>query len=357
MSLLDDYLNGSDDSLNDDKGLSGEDFDSQLLGSGGSDLEYADELSAPKNGLDIQALLAGAFQKAGKQMEREEEVRSGVKMASHGVRVLGALYSSIIKNVDYNDADRVSELMRKALSVVRDDAYKITRACGLEDSEVPAWLHSQVSGQVMEVITLAIDRNNGSFESARKSQYLQPLIESMTRDGAKGIGATFYANPDDPNLQLTNALMMATATVMTEYQAFSYFNSDTNAVARQVTEVLKSRVVDETLNDLSAEWDMSAHERAYIGTSLLSHAGKLMASSWSNNVLSTIEHVKSLDVDERRATLVTGFPLTVVFEEFENFYGGLEVSAQASLELLRAESGKSKDLAASKRESPSPRMG
>lgn len=355
MSLLDDYLNGSDGSLSGDEDLLSGDFDSQLLGSDRSD---TNKLAVPTEGLDVKALLADAFKKAGKQMEREEEVRSGVKMASHSVRVLGSLYSSIIKNVDYDDVDRVNDLMRNTLSIVRDDAYKVTRACGLEDSEVPAWLHSQISGQVMEVISLAIERNNGSFESTRKSQYLQPLIDSVASGGAEGIGATFYARPDDPNLQLTNALMMATATVMTEYQAFSYFNSDPKAVASEVTQVLKSRVVDETLGDLSAKWNMTAHERAYIGTSLLSHAGKLMASSWSNNVLSTIEHVKSMDADERRATLMAGLPLTVVFEDFENFYGGLEVSAQASLELLRGESlGKSKDLASSKRESPSPRMG
>lgn len=348
MDLLDEYLN-EDSSLTDMK-LSGEEFDSQLLGSAATE-------PAPAGGLDVQSLLAQAFKNAGKQMEREDEVRDGIKMASHGVRVLGTLYSSIIKNVDYNDGEKVSQQMRSALAVVREDSYKITRACGLVDDEVPAWLHSQVSGQVMEIVTAAIDRDNGSLERANKSQYLQPLIEALTKDGAKGISATFYANPNDPELQIINALMMATASVMAEYQAFTYFNSDPKTVARQVTEILKSRVIDETLTDLTCEWNMTAQERAYIGSSLLSHAGKLMASSWSNNVLATLEYVKTLDDSERKAVLVSGYPLDIVFDDFENFYGGLEVSAQASLEMLRQPSvGKSNDLVASKRESPSPRM-
>lgn len=348
MDLLDQYLN-EDDSMGDSK-LSNENFDNQLLGSAASE-------PATSGGLDVKSLLAEAFRSAGKKMEREDEVRDGIKMASHGVRVLGSLYSSIIKNVDYNDGEQVSELMRGALALVRDDAYKITQACGIADDEVPAWLHSQVSGQVMEIITAALERNNGSLERTRKSQYLQPIIEALTKDGAKGVGATFYANPDNPELQITNALMMATAAVMTEYQRFTYFNSDPKVVARQVSGLLKARVIDETLTDLSSDWGLSAQERAYIGTTLLSHAGKLMASSWSNNVLATLEYVKALDDSERKSVLVSGYPLDVVFDDFDNFYGGLEVSAQASLEMLRQPAmGKPADLAASKRESSSPRM-
>lgn len=348
MSMLDDFLN-SDNSLSGDKDLSVADFDNQLLGSSGTG-------SAAGSGLDVKSLLADAFKKASKQSEREDEVRSGVKMASHSVRVLGALYTSIIKNVDYNDSDKVNEVMQGALRAVRDDAYKITQACGLADNEVPAWLHSQISGQVMDIITSALERNNGSIQSARKSQYLQPIIDAIVGDGGKGIGASYYANPDNPDLQISNALMIATSNVMIEYQAFSYFNSDPKSVARQVSDVLKARVLDETLSDLTDTWSLSPQERAYIGSTLLGHAGKLMASSWSNNVIATLEHVQSMGADERRSTLVSGFPLTVVFDEFDNFYGGLEVSAQASLELLRADVGKSNDLAAGKREAPSLRM-
>lgn len=360
MSLLDDYLN-SDDSMGAAKAIPDDDFDSQLLGGaylkGSIDGPDTAVIPQAKSGLDVKALLADAFKKAGEQQERDDEVRSGVKMASHGVRVLGSLYGSIIKNIDYNDSEQVASLMQSALGAVREDAFKITQACGLADNEVPAWLHSQISGQVMELMTSALERNNGSISGARKTQYLQPLIEAIAGDGANGIGATFYSNPDDPNLQLTNALMMATAGVMAEYQSFTYFNSDAKAVARQVTDVLKTRVIDETLNNLTDEWSLSPSERAYIGTTLISHAGKLMASSWSNNMLPTLEYVKALEADERRATLVSGFPLNVIFDEFDNFYGGLEVSAQASLELLRSGAGKSDDLAVIKKQSPSPRVG
>lgn len=350
MSLLDDYLN-SDDTLGHDDGaeLSGEDFDNQLLGaSGRADIK--------PSGLDVGTLLAGAFANASRAGEREEEVRSHVKMASHGVRVLGTLYSSIIKNIDPNDSDAVTRMMGVALNTVREDAFKITRACGLEDAEVPSWLHSQVSGQVMELITGALDRNNGSFESTRKTQYLQPLIDMITNDSASGISATYYANPDNPDLQLTNALMMATANVMTEYQSFTYFNADAKEVARQVTTILKERVLDETLADLTNEWGLSGSERAYLGNSMLSHAGKLMASSWSKNIVPTLEYVKTLEADERRSLVVSGYPLTVIFDDFDNFYGGLEVSAQVSLELLRAGTGKTQDLGTEQRNSPSPSM-
>ncbi|MDY0208255.1 MAG: hypothetical protein RBR82_16765, partial [Pseudomonas sp.] len=101
----------------------------------------------------------------------------------------------------------------------------------------------------------------------------------------------------------------------------------------------------------------SPQERGYIGSTLLSNAGKLMASSWANNAVATLEYLQSLDANERKSVLVTGYPLDVVFDEFENFYGGLEVSAQASLELLRQPAvGKSNDLASTKRETPSPGM-
>ena len=357
MDILDRYLN-ENDSMGSGK-LSDDEFDNQLLGSASN--KTGDKAAQPvqqekgKGGLDVSALLAKAFETASEEAERDSEVRNGIKMASHGVRVLGTLYTSIIKNVDFNDSEKVSSVMRDALKVVRDDAYKVTRACGLSDDEVPAWLHSQISGQVMELVANAIERNNGTFNGSHKSQYLQPIIEAVTAQSANGISATYYANPSDPDLQITNALMMATASVMAEYQAFTYFNSDSKAVARQITEILKERVIDETLADATKEWGLSDRERAYIGSSLLSHAGNLLASSWANNVIPTIEYVKSLETSERQQILASGYPLDVVFEDFENFYGGLEVSAQASLEMMRAQGmGKSNDLAADTNESPSP---
>lgn len=345
--MLSKFLNGPDEH----EELSDVDFDSQLLGSkSGSD--------AKLGGTDVQSLLSNAFKNAGKQMEREEEVRDAVKIASHGVRVIAPLYLSIIKNIDYNDAARVQELMSNVLRTVREDSYKVSRiAYGLEDKEVPAWLHSRISGQVMDIIVSALERNNGSFESVRKSQYLEPIIEALTNGEGKGIGSTYYDNPDNPDLQIANALMMATASVMAEYQAFTYFNSDPKQVARQVSQVIKGRVIDETLVNLTSEWKLSPQERGYIGSTLLSNAGKLMASSWASNAIATLEHLQSLDADERKSVLVTGYPLDVVFDEFENFYGGLEVSAQASLELLRQPAvGKSNGLASTKRETPSPGM-
>lgn len=361
MSLIDDFLKsdgalGQDDTV--ELGLTGEDFDSQLLGGAPSrsDVKSDVKSAAKPSGLDVGSLLAGAFANASRAGEREEEVRSHIKMASHGVRVLGTLYSSIIKNIDPDDSEGITLMMSTALNAVREDAFKITRACGLKDAEVPSWLHSQVSGQVMELITGVINRDNGSFASARKTHYLQPLIDAITNDGGKGISATYYANPDNPELQLTNALMMATADVMTEYQSFTYFNADAKDVARQITSLLKTRVIDETLNDLTHEWNLSGSERAYLGNSMLSHAGKLLASSWAKNIMPTAEYVKSLDVEDRRSILVTGYPLTVVFDDFDNFYGGLEVSAQASLELLRADMGKTQGLGTEQRNSPSPGM-
>lgn len=349
MGFVNDFLNEGGGHRGQNE-LSDDDFDSQLLGS--SDTAGA----GPTAGLDVKSLLESAFKNAGKQMDRDDEVRSGIKMASHGIKVLGTLYASIIKHIDYNDGEKVSQAMQDALTLVRDDSYAVTRACGLTDDEVPAWLHSQVSGQVMSIVVASIERGNGSFQSLRKSQYLEPIIEYVKGSAGNGIGSTVYANPDNPDMQIANALVMATASVMTAYQKFTYFHSDPKEVARQVTGILKSRVIDETLTELSSDWRLSSSERAYIGVTLLSHAGNLMASSWDNNMMATIEYVKTLEDSERQATLVSGYPLDVVFDDFENFYGGLEVSAQASLEMLRSSAGKSDDLTATQREPSSPRM-
>lgn len=330
-----------------------DDFDTQLLGSnqdrhskgrGQSSNEGNAGTVDIKN--DVGALLSEAFKHASKQGEQEDAMRDAVKMTSHGVRVLGTLYTSMVKHVDCSDEIEINDFMQLVLKAVRDDTFKITRACGFDDGDVPLWLQSQISGQVMGLITSAIERNNGSFQSARKDQYLEPLIDAIKNESAGEISATFYTNPSNPDLQLTNALMMATAAVMIEHQAFSYFYSDPKPVARQVSGILKARVVDETLAELTVDWKLTAIERAYIGTTLLNHAGNIMAACWEGNKDAVVKYVKALDKADRQAIIVSGYPLDAVFESFDNFYGGLEVSAQASLEYLRSDARKQNNLAA-----------
>lgn len=280
-----------------------------------------------------EAFLARAFAKAEEEHIHAETIDTAIKAASHGVKVLAPLLTAITQWVDpATQGDQLEKIMASTLQRVGSDALKVAGAFGVQPADSPAWLTSQISGQIMEILVCAIQRNNGMVLEEKNTSYLSPLINLAKQ--AEGISTSFYGSAHDASWQLVNALTLASAEVMTEYHVFSYFHSDPLAVSQTITDYLNERVIEGTLDGMTNRFNLNDNERGYLGNSLLRQAGRLMANAWTRNMASTLESVKEMPIEARREVLVSGYPLDQIFNDFESMYQGLEVSALSAVRSL-----------------------
>jgi|TARA_Y100001934_G_scaffold283650_2_gene405167 hypothetical protein len=258
-------------------------------------------------------------------------VDSAIKSASHGVKVLAPLLAAATRLVrPEDDSSKIEDMMAKILMRLQSDTELVIQAYGVDPAEAPNWLTSQVSGQIIEVLISAIERNNGAVLDSTDVRYLKPLIH-FAKD-ASGIGANFYKMPSDPDLQIANSLMMATSAVMTEYHSFNYFLPDAAMVAQQVSDFLNERVIEGTLETLTSNFSLNGKERSYLAASLLKQAGNILCNAWADNVAPAMSALGAMEVEERRSALIGGCSIEPVFEDFENQYQALEMAAQSAIQ-------------------------
>lgn len=335
-TLLDDYLKDSDNSL------SADELDRQLF-EAQTPSPRQRQVTAAKPAIDAVAknvtddMLANTLEAAFDSIVHKEElsasIDTAIKTASHGIKVLGPLMSAVNRWLDPNaEAAQIEATMGDVLKRLHHDARTVIAAYDVKPDDAPAWLVSQVSGQLMEILVQAVNRNNGTVMKADDQRYLSPLLNLAKH--AENIGESTYAQPNDPKWSLINTLVIATSEVMAEYQNFNYFHEDAAAVAQYITELLNERVIEGTLADLTDRWGLNDQERGYLGVSLVRQAGTLLATAWADSVIPTLSEIKDLPKETRREMLVTGYPLTVVVDAFENSYQGLEVSAVGALRAM-----------------------
>jgi hypothetical protein len=277
--------------------------------------------------------LEAAFESIVQKEELSASIDMAVKTASHGIKVLAPLMLAVNRWHDPNtETSQIEATMGDVLKRLHHDARTVIAAYNVKPDDAPAWLVSQVSGQLMEILVKAINRNNGTVMKADDQRYLSPLLNLAKH--AENIGESTYAQPNDPKWSLINTLVIATSEVMAEYQNFNYFHEDAAAIAQYITEFLNERVIEGTLADLTERWGLNDQERGYLGVSLVRQAGTLLATAWADSVIPTLSEIKDLPKETRREMLVTGYPLTVVLDAFENSYQGLEVSAVGALRAM-----------------------
>lgn len=294
---------------------------------------FQKQLQLDPIGESTESAINAAFERMQVAEEDAESVDQAVKTASHGVRVLAPLLGAIARWIDPGQEPvRFESLMAQALNRVSRDSLLVTKAYGVAPAQTPPWLISQVSGQIMDLLIQAIDRNNGEILTDEDRSYLEPLLNQARASG--GIAGSFYAQPSSPSLQLINALTLAASEVMSEFHAFTYFRGEASDTAEEITGFLHERVVQGTLDSMTERFSLNDNERAYFGGTLLRGAGRLLAEAWVSQKAATLELVKQLPKDERRAVLVSGYPLNAVFEEFEKAYQGLEISSASAIRAL-----------------------
>lgn len=330
-TLLDDYLKDTSDTLSADE-LDQQLFDAPPPGKR-TNTQYSRKPDSPELPNPVSAALDAAFDAITLTEEKNAGIDTAVKAASHGVRVLGPLMVAVNRWLDPRvESEQIEKTMGAVLQRLQKDAGQVIGAYGLNPADAPSWLVSQVSGQLMEVLIQAINRNNGTVMQGDDQRYLAPMMNLAKQ--TENISDSPYAHPNDPKWSLINTLIIATAEVMTEYQNFNYFHDDAAAMAQFVTDFLNERVIEGTLNDLSERWGLTDHERGYLGVSLVRQAGHLLATAWAENEIKTLSEIKEMPKESRRELLVTGYPLTTVLDAFENSYQGLEISTVGALRAM-----------------------
>ncbi|RMN17145.1 hypothetical protein ALQ64_03129 [Pseudomonas cannabina] len=332
--LLEEYLKGGPETLSDsqlDMQLTGE-----FLGTPISSLAAAPEdLARSQTGVSqkTEQAIHEVFAQIESAQENAEAVDQAVKTASHGVKVLAPLLNAITRWVDpKSDPAAVEVIMGKVLGRVRRDSLVVAAAYGLSPADTPPWLTSQISGQIMELLVTAIDRNNGLVIESSDTSYLAPMLNLALE--ANGLANSSYGAPSTPSLQLINALTLASAEVMSEYHVFSYFHENPAEIAQIISDFLFERVIETTLDAMTERFNLNDNERAYFGTSLLRGAGRILADAWSKSASLALDHLKELPKDVRRNAVVSGYPLDTVFLEFEKAYQGLEISSVSAIRSL-----------------------
>jgi len=279
--------------------------------------------------MNANDVIGQAFQRIEKQAERESIVNDAVKAAAHGVRVLAPILQAT--SLHGASPEQANAIMGKVLRRTQSDTSKIIAAYGLEETEAPAWLSATISGQVIKIITNSLKEGNTSVLDKSDDSYIRPLIEYA--EAASKLGAVAYPTAT-PELEIANALMMATCHVMTEFQSFNYFHTNDAQVAADISTYFNDRIIRGTLDDLTDRFDLKPHERVYLANSLLTSAGEMMAQSWKGGVQDTIENLRGLDKKARQAVTANGYPLDKVIERFEAVYQGIELSCESAIRTL-----------------------
>ncbi|CAM5448571.1 hypothetical protein SSTU70S_04755 [Stutzerimonas stutzeri] len=333
-TLLDDYLNGGTTPPLTDTELDQQLYQAQTQPAPTpSPRPAAHAATTPKPQQDAESLLSAAFSQFQERQDAEETIDRAVKTASHGVKVLTPLVRAVSQWVDpKTQGDELERIIGTLLGRVRKDALLVAQAYGVTPEAAPPWLTSQISGQLMDILISAVERNNGVVLNEQDTSYLAPLLNLAEQ--AEGISASIYAQPHDTSWQLINALTVATAAVMTEYHVFSYFHPDPRPVSQLVTDYLNARVIDGSLQQLATRFNLTEGERGYLGNTLLNGAGKLLANAWTKSMGSTLQMVKEMPIDTRRDIVVSGYPLDLIFEDFEGMYQALELSAESAIRSL-----------------------
>jgi hypothetical protein len=316
------------------RSLSDEELDAQLSA-------YDDEnVTSQRTGKDRSGnfkmnandIIGQAFQKIEKEAERESFVADSVKAAAHGVRVLAPILQAT--SLHGASPEQSGVIMRKVLQRTHSDTNKIIAAYGLAQSEAPEWLSATISGQVIKIITNSLKEGNTSILDKTEDSYISPLIEHA--EAASKLGAVAYPTAT-PELEITNALMMATCNVMSEFQSFNYFHTNPAQVAADISTYFNDRVIRGTLDDLTDRFELKPHERVYMANSLLTSAGEMMAQSWKGGIQDTIENLRGLDKSARQAITANGYSLEKVIERFEAVYQGIELSCESAIRTLEPE--------------------
>lgn len=324
-TLLDDYLSNTEEHA-----LTGEELDRQLFEATPPRQQGRSTSPTTEKRETVEDVFDNAFAAIVDKQAQAESIDTAVKAASHGVKVLAPLMLALGRWIDPNaDQASIDRTMGQVLNRVRGDAETVIKSYGVTADDAPAWLMSQVCGQLMEVLISAIDRNNGTMLKANDQRYLAPLLNMAQQ--ASSISSSPYAYPSDPKWSLINTLMTASAEVMTAYQNFTYFHEDPATVSQFITDFLNERVIEGTLADLTARWGLSESEQGHLGASLLRQAGRILATCWTDNVVETLQSIKELPKDARREAMVGGYPLTAVIDAFERTFQGVEVSAVGAL--------------------------
>lgn len=264
--------------------------------------------------------------------EYDNQTDVAVRAAANGVKVLAPLLTAIVKWVPAENSDQITGLMGQVLSRLKDDSAEVIKAFGVDPLDAPAWLSSQVSGMLMPIMVSAVDRNNGAIFEPEDNRYLTPILRLANE--AKEAGLASPLQPISTEWQLIQALSSATATVLLEYHAFNYFHEEAESVASTVSDFLQDRVVYGTLAELTNQWGLNERERAYLGCSLLTQAGNMLASCWTSESSNAMENLKQQTPDVRNDALVNGYPLDFIFDAFERVYRGVELSQLSALRSL-----------------------
>jgi|GEM_PF-2478408 len=329
---LDLYLESREQSSADES-LTDDQLNIQLTGSSSKIAGTSEGSKSTAPADDINDVLAAAIQHIDDREEERSGIDTAVKAASHGVKVLSPLLAAVSRWANpETEPEKVNNLIASVLGRVRNDASHVIAAYGVSPSDSPAWLTSQVSGQIMQLLINAIDRNNGAILEASDTRYLKPLIDHAS--SANGIADTFYSNPGNPQWQIVNAMMLAAADVMTEYHAFNYFHASASDISKLVTDLIQERVIEGTLNEITERFGLSDQERAYLGISLIRQAGRVLADAWANLIPETLEAIKDMPKEQRREAVLRGCPLDPILDQFESVYQGLEISAYSAMSTL-----------------------
>jgi hypothetical protein len=278
---------------------------------------------------NVNDVIAQAFQRIEKISERDETVDAAVKAAAHGVKVLAPILQATSKHGA--TPEQANALMGKVLMRTNAGTNKVLEAYGLREGEAPAWLSATVSGQVIKLITNSLNEGNLSILDKPDDSFIQPLIDYA--QAATKLGAVAYAS-STPELEIANALMMATCNVMAEYQCFNYFHEDATKISQEISTYFNERVVRGTLDELTDRFALKPFERTYMANSLLSSAGEMMAQSWKSGVPDTIANLRGMPKEARQAATANGYPLSAIIERFESVYQGIELSCESAIRTL-----------------------
>lgn len=305
--------------------ISDEDLEARIRASAASHGKPTSQAAASSHILDNLAKAIG-------NSEHDNHVDTAVRAAANGVKVLAPLLTAIVKWVPPERSDEISGIMGAVLERVRWDSNEVVKAFGVEPDDAPVWLNSQVSGMIMPILVNAVDRNNGVVLDPNDSRYLIPILNLAKQ--AKDAGLAYPSQPISTEWQLIQALSSATATVLTEYHAFTYFHEDAESVAQTISDFLQDRVVYQTLADLTNQWGLNEKERAYIGCSLLAQSGNILAKCWTEQSSVALDNLKEQSREVRNNALVNGYPLDHVFDAFERVYRGVEWGQLSALRSL-----------------------
>lgn len=264
------------------------------------------------------------------QVEVIEQKKDKANHASYAslstLRIVSKVLGGVLHHSEGLTPDDLEQKAQAMLKVIGEQ----TTALHGKLKELPAenFALASITGSVAQVVSEHYRRIG---PKALEMSWADTLAMTATLDG---IWKEHHLPNAGGSLEMRRSLAMmeALAPVVSAYQRFGYFHSDSESVLQQAGDLIW-HTTNEAIEQSPVAREMGESEREMLRANLLRRAGELYADSWDSQAAQVMAVYKESPADQRRVWMTDGYPLTEVENRFTGQFRMLNQALAVSLKV------------------------